>query len=289
MRLFNEQFKKILSQYPNDVGAKKALIFLENKPSSQVDTTWPPERVKRFIEGLRFTVRKRNPYFGYLLDKIPIVVVDPNDARIRTMAVDEHHNLYINPDFVHQILSGVISSFYDEPTVTGRKGDDPPEDGTYYALGDGEKAFLGIIAHELMHIFKDHVARMTKNYRRVINLGGQTVTLWNIATDAEINDELIYKWGYSLVEGGIIPKPDGVLDIFKGKIAVRGKTPERIYREMEALLPPPEPKEPLKPGDIVYDPTTKKYGEIVTIDKATGQAKIAELTKEEAKSRSLQK
>jgi hypothetical protein len=74
---------------------------------------------------------------------------------------------------------------------------------------------------------------------------------------------------------------------------VRGKTPERIYREIEATLPPSEsesggsspPQEPLQPGDIIYDEASGRYGEIVTIDKKTGRAKIAEITKEEAKSR----
>lgn len=287
MRLFNEQFKRILSKYPNDVGAKKALIFLEQGPSKE-DEKWTQERVKKFIEGLRFTVRKRNPYFGYLLDKVPIIIVSPSDKHIRTMAVDQNHNLYINPIFTQHIMSGSIKSFYDDETVKSKTEEEEPEDGSYYALPDGEKAFLGIIAHELMHVFKDHVARMTKNYRRIVKYYGQTVSLWNLATDAEINDELVYKWGYSLVEGGITPNPDGTLEIFDKIINVRGKTPERIYREMESLLPPPPPKEPLELGDIVYDPKTKQYGEIVTIDEATGEAKIAEMTREEAKARVME-
>ena len=283
MRLFNEQFKRILKQYPSDIGCKKTLVYLE-QGNTEPTSKWTPERVKRFVDGLRFTVRKRNPYFGYLLDKVPIIVVDPNDRNVQTMAVDQNHNLYINPVFTQSILSGATKGIFDKDTVEVNKGEEEPEEGTYYALSEGEKVFLGIIAHELMHIFKDHVARMTKNYRRVINYYGP-VSLWNLATDAEINYELLYKWGYSLIEGGIIPKPDGTLEIFDETIIVRGKTPERIYREMEALLPPLPPKEPLKPGDIIYDKKTKQYGEIVTIDEKTGQAKIAELTREEAKAR----
>jgi hypothetical protein len=288
MRLFNEQFKRIIKQFPNDVGCKRALVFLE-QGNTEPASKWTPERVKKFVEGLRFTVRKRNPYFGYLLDKVPIIVVDPNDRNVRTMAVDQNHNLYINPVFTQSILSGAEGhrGVSDKDTAEANKGEEP-EEGTYYTLPEGEKAFLGIIAHELMHIFKDHVARMTKNYKRVITYYGQPVTLWNLATDAEINDELLYKWGYTLVEGGINSAPDGTLEFLGNTLTVRGKTPERIYREMESLLPPPPPKEPLKPGDIVYDEKTKKYGEIVTIDEKTGQAKIAELTREEAKARVMQ-
>lgn len=295
MRLFNEKFKELLKLYPNDEGCKKALIFLE-QGSPSTSSTWTPEKVKKFINGLRFTVRKRNPYFGHLLDKVPIIVVDPKDKRIQTMAVDKDHNLYINPVFTQQILSGTIESMFDEDTVGANK-EEEVEEGSYYTLPEGEKAFLGIIAHELMHIFKDHVARMTERYRRMVNLGGRPVSLWNIATDAEINDELIYKWGYSLIKGGILTSSDGVLEMNGQKFSVRGKTPERIYREIENTLPeneeptdgdsadPPPPLPPLEPGDIVYDKKTGKYGEIVSIDPSTGAASIAEISREEAKSR----
>lgn len=292
MRIFNEQFKELLKLYPNDEGCKKALVYLEQDTTTVSSSKWTEDRVKKFIAGLRFTVKKRNPYFAHLLDKVPIIIVDPNDANIRTMAVDKDHNLYINPEFTQGIMSGAVPGIFDKEAVSANK-EEEPEEGTYYTLPEGEKVFLGIIAHELMHIFKDHVARMTESYRRMVNLGGNPISLWNIATDAEINDELIYKWGYSLIRDGIITKPDGSLEIGGQIFKVRGKTPERIYREIEATLPPPEPEsggssspqEPLQPGDIIYDEVSGRYGEIVTIDKRTGRAKIAEITKEEAKSR----
>jgi hypothetical protein len=119
------------------------------------------------------------------------------------------------------------------------------------------------------------------------------ISLWNIATDAEINDELMYKWGYSLIKNGIITTTDGRLEINGQAFSVRGKTPERIYREIESSFPKdedsqggaPPPAPPLEPGDIVYDEASGKYGEIVAIDPKTGDATIAEITKEEAKSR----
>lgn len=292
MRLFNDKFKELLKLYPNDEGCRKALIFLE-QDASPTNSKWTEERVKKFIAGLRFTVKKRNPYFGHLLDKVPIIVVAPNDPYIQTMAVDKDHNLYINPEFTQGIMSGAIEGIFDEESVNANK-EEEPEEGTYYTLPEGERVFLGIIAHELMHIFKDHVARMTDQYKRVVNLGGTPISLWNIATDAEINDELIYKWGYSLIKNGIITNPDGTLEIGGNVFAVRGKTPERIYREIEATIPPDDesdsggssqPPPPLEPGDIVYDEATGKYGEVVTINPKTGEASIAELTKEEARSR----
>lgn len=293
MRLFNEKFKELLGLYPNDASCERALIFLEQDKPTASESKWTEERVKKFVSGLRFTVRKRNPYFGHLLDKVPIIVVSPNDPYIQTMAVDKDHNLYINPVFTQKILSGAEGSVFDEDTVNANK-EDEPEEGSYYTLSEGEKVFLGIIAHELMHIFKDHVARMTEGYRDIVNISGNPISLWNIATDIEINDELIYKWGYSLVKNGILTKPDGTIEISGQVFHVRGKTPERIYREIKAAIPTDEdagggggqpPQGPLAPGDIVYDESTGKYGEVVTIDKKSGKAKIAELTKEEAKSR----
>lgn len=291
MRLFNEKFKELLRGYPGDASCKKALVFLEQDNPTASESKWTEERVKKFVSGLRFTVRKRNPYFGHLLDKVPIIVVSPNDPYIQTMAVDKDHNLYINPVFTQKILSGAEGSVFDVDTVNTNK-EDEPEEGSYYTLSEGEKVFLGIIAHELMHIFKDHVARMTESYRDIVNIGGNPISLWNIATDIEINDELIYKWGYSLIKNGIITKPDGTIEISGHVFQARGKTPERIYREIKASIPTEEdagggapPQGPLAPGDIVYDESTGKYGEVVTIDSKTGKAKIAELTKEEAKSR----
>jgi hypothetical protein len=293
MKVFNDRFKQLLSVYASDAACNDALIYIEQSTPPPAQQPWDRARVIKFIAGLRFTVKKRNAYFGYLLDKVNIVVVNPDSKTFRTMAVDGKNNLYINPEFAVKLITGVEQAAYDQDTIDRNLQDNKHNEDVYNTLPDGEKVFLGIIAHELMHIFKDHVARMGDR-TAIVKIGEQKCTLWNIATDIEINDELIYKWGYYIIKNGIITKPDGTFEMSGKTYACRGKTPERIYRELLADIPPADPNDQdsddgdsddtIAVGDIVYDKATGKYGEVVSIDNK-GNVKIGELTKEEAKAR----
>jgi len=294
MRCFNEQFKELLKEYPNDAGCKAALRFIEGVDKSTEE--WTEERVRKFLAGLRFELKKRNQYFGYLIDKINIKVVNPNNQTFRTMAVDKDHNLYINPEFTRRMVSGLEEAVWD-PNVEEENAKDPTL-ADFNALPMGSKLFLGIIAHELLHIFKDHVAR-GYNKRQLVKMWNQNISLWNIATDIEINDELIYKWGYYMIKNGIITNTDGTFEFNGTLLPCRGKSPERIYRELISLIPPNEgkdqgegegdqPDEPIAVGDIIYDKKSKRYGEVVTID-SNGNAKIVELSEKEAKQKSKER
>lgn len=261
-----------------------------NRPAEMTE-----KEVLQMILAIKFIIEQRNPYLAGLLKSVPIIIVPP-DHDIQTMAVDMNNNLYINPNFTKDLLSGAEEPAFDKNYPY--KADDPYNKP---AVTQGEKLFLGIIAHELLHIFKYHMARMGDKTVRMSN----GATLWNLVTDMEINDELIYNWGYHIIKSGIITEPDGTYS-FKIRdkqgnpqdvtIKVRGRTPERLYNEIINMLPPAEPGEggesepsdgspvPILPGDIVFDPNTGKYGEVVTIN-MDGTAKIGELTEQEAKSR----
>lgn len=295
MKCFNEQFRELLKEYPNDANCISALKFLEG-----VDKTtevWSEDRVRKFLAGLRFELKKRNPYFGYLIDKINIKIVNPDNQTFRTMAVDQDHNLYINPEFTRRMVSGAEEAIWDKDVQDANATDPTLED--FNALPVGSKLFLGIIAHELLHIFKDHISR-GHDKRQIVNMWNQQISLWNIATDIEINDELIYKWGYYMVKNGIITNPDGTYEFNGTMLPCRGKTPERIYRELLALIPtsPPSEKseggddneddEPITVGDIIYDKKSNRYGEVVTID-SSGNAKIVELSEKEAKQKTKER
>lgn len=261
-----------------------------NRPAEMTE-----KEVLQMILAIKFIIEQRNPYLAGLLKSVPIIIVPP-DHDIQTMAVDMNNNLYINPNFTKDLLSGAEEPAFDKNYPY--EADDPYNQP---AVTQGEKLFLGIIAHELLHIFKYHMARMGDKTVRMSN----GATLWNLVTDMEINDELIYNWGYHIIKSGIITEPDGTYS-FKIRdkqgnpqdvtIKVRGRTPERLYNEIINMLPPAEPGEggesepsdgspvPILPGDIVFDPNTGKYGEVVTIN-MDGTAKIGELTEQEAKSR----
>lgn len=304
MKCFNEQFKQLLSLYPNDQDCIRAKRFIEqsdnlssaqpavssapNSPPTQPakSDVWDTDRVKKFVAGLRFQVKKRNPYFGFLLDSVKIIVVNPDSKNFRTMAVDGKGNLYINPKFAGSLISGTEQAVFDQNTIDIVKSKQDPNivsEVDYDSLKPGEKVFMGIIAHELMHIYKNHVERMGDR-KKLIELGpGNVCTLWNIAADIEINDELLYTWGYHLVKNGIITNPKGEFEMNGKTYQCRGLSPERIYRMLLADIPPPAPPE-IKVGSIVYDKASKKYGEVISINKK-GEAKIGELTKAEAKKR----
>jgi len=290
MRLFNIQFKELLEQYKHDANCKSALMFMEADTPAVPTTKWTPAYVRKFLSGLRFEVKKRNEYFGHLLDRVSIEVVDPNSEQFKTMAVDGDHNLYINPEFVSRMVSGLEESFSVAEVQEANKDD--PELQSFNALTPGTKVFLSIIAHELMHIFKDHVARGARR-RKTVKINGEKISLFNIAADLEINDELLYKWGYHMTKNGVYPEPDGTFLWNNTKVKTRGKSPERIYAELLALCPPSEDGDdgddldldkPIAPGDIIYNKKTKTYGEVVTVD-GYGSCKIAEMTAAEAKAK----
>lgn len=48
---------------------------------------------------------------------------------------------------------------------------------------------LSVFAHEYYHIVYDHVSR-GKNCKGIVSIGGQTVTLWNLAADVIVNDSI---------------------------------------------------------------------------------------------------
>jgi hypothetical protein len=297
---FNEQFKALLKKYQSDPACKSALLYLES--DGQVDPgKWTQEKVVEFIKGMRLTIKKRNLQFGLLIARVNIIVVDPNH-RLKTMAVDQDHNLYINPEFTQRLFSGKEESIYNSDTEAENAKD--PAHADFVGLPVGQKMFLGIIAHELMHIYKDHVAR-GHDKKQMLNWNGQVIALWNIATDLEINDELVYTWGYYLIKGGVVTDPDGTYTINWGgnpdgtpnkkTYNVRGRSPERIYNEILRDLPPSddddggepgddEEEGPIEAGEIVFDPATGKYGEVV-IAYPDGSFKSVEISRQEARAK----
>jgi hypothetical protein len=142
-------------------------------------------------------------------------------------------------------------------------------------LTDSQLAF--VLCHEAMHI-----ATMS-----LFRLDGRDQRLWNYATDAIINYNLMHD-ELEPPKIGIIPKKDGEVE-FKDeqgivliKINVANMSAEVLYREMVKQLgiPPTPPKRIPRPGEIVRNKKGDKWGICVSVkgDKVV----IRSLTKQEA-------
>ena len=207
---------------------------------------------------------------------------DPNDPEQKhawcthpTMAVDPVGNIYIGEQFIYKDL---FPEFEKDPK-TGA----PTAKRVYDVI-------IAILLHESMHISGLTFFRGK----------GKEWRIWNIATDAYINKQLIQN-GYELPKDCIKPDKDGSIHItvkgepgvpdFEYLFDIKDKTEEILYEDLKKILrpdseppsppgPPPPPK-PLQRGDPVFMPTTGKYGVIIDIKKPL----IREITEEEAKQR----
>jgi len=115
------------------------------------------------------------------------------DSTKETFAVDEHWRLYVNP----QRLTD-----WSVPEVAG------------------------VLLHEVGHLVRDHAGRA----RTMAVRGEDQARLWNIAADAEINDDLVSE-GIELPSGGVTP---AVLGEESGKVA------EYYYARLRDAASPPD-------------------------------------------------
>ncbi len=266
-----------------------------------------------FIGGLLAAISKdpRTVYYGTILANMRITVIgdintnyndpspeahrdpefkriymgghyDPRDPSQRdawcthpTMAVDPIGNLYIGEQFIYKDL---FPEFEKDP-----KTGVPSTKRVYDVI-------VAILLHESMHISGLTFFRGK----------GRDGKIWNIATDAYINKQLIEN-GYELPKNCIKPDADGNIHIFVNGIPglpdfeylfdIKNKTEEILYDDLKKILrptdesekskgPPPPPR-PLQRGDPVYIPSTGEYGVIIDINGPL----IREITEEEAKQR----
>lgn len=267
MKLFNELYRSILLE-----------TKIAPDPSNQNNQTsgdvWSPEKVQGLVVLVKKSLEKANPYFSYLLRSMPVKIVAPT-SEIQTAAVDQYRNLYFNPVFVQQILDHYTTE--NENKVTGT---DP---------------FTYLVAHEIYHVVNRTFERQKGRSIMISGLGGQKSSLWNIATDFEMNDELSWRWGITppIINGvsvGCTTDANGNAK-FNGKTYnFRGKPAERIYNELAKDIPPGDGGDGgsgsggsnpvIKPGSIVKGKGKDIFGEVVDI--VNGEAIIKQISKEEA-------
>src|SRR3990167_8745178 len=102
------------------------------------------------IAQAKFRLFNRSPFFGTILFNLPVEI----DEKIATAGVDGE-KLYVN------------EKFWDK-------------------LSNRQK--LGVLGHEIAHLFLNHINRIGNRTDLAINpKTGETVLLWNLATDFAVN------------------------------------------------------------------------------------------------------
>lgn len=254
MLKFNQQYNQLLRQAkPKAIISNRSIIRdyhnilkeSDGLPRAADTSKYDATAITNLIAAVRKYVMDVNPYFGLLLQQMPIIMT----FDIETMAVDHKANLYINPDFVLELGKGYI-----ETTASGFK------------INQGNNPIAFVIAHEVYHIFNRTFAR-ERHRNAVIVYGDRPINLWNIATDFEMNYRLQYDFGMPPPEGGMLCDSDGVghFWVTDKKYHVKGSSAERLYdlmlkdcKEIEELqnkyIPGDKPAttgHKFKPGDLI--------------------------------------
>jgi len=240
---------------------------MNDKPSD--NSGYTPEEIGDLIDILRSVIYQSNLYFFHILKDMPIIMLPPDSKSCPTMKVNKNRNLFINIGFANELLEGYIDS-------SGK-------------VTNHNNPFTYVIAHEIYHIVNKTFERQHNRTRMLTSKSGRKISLWNIATDFEMNDLL----SLAKSEGGfeLTPPKSGCLTDEKGNATFngfnynfRGKSAERIYDEIEVDLPEEEGDDgdpgPLEVGQIVKV-KNKIYGEITAIDEH-GNAEVEPISEQEA-------
>jgi hypothetical protein len=144
--------------------------------------------IKRLSGYVSANTRHKEYVFSKLLRGLgkPNFVTSPH--QISTMAVTDNGKIYINLDFVGELL----------------------EEATQSGLSEGAKV-EGVLLHEAYHVL-NHTF-----YRK----GDRDMKIWNVATDYVMNKDLLLK-GHQLPSNGLLPENKS------GNILQPGDTPQYI-------------------------------------------------------------
>ena len=143
------------------------------------------------IAGARMQVYLKHPYLSPALFALRLCPV----PGLGTLAVDEGWRLYYDPDTVirwhREEVEGMLAA------VAG--------------TGDGHDGVAGVVFHEVGHVLRQHFGRR----------GDRDPFSWNMATDREINDDVI-EAGWKLPGVPLLPRDVGMSN---------GLTAEEYYVE----------------------------------------------------------
>lgn len=142
-----------------------------------------------------------HPFFGWLVQYLDFIEME----KIPTMGVDGSKKCYYNSKFVAKLTDSEV---------------------------------VGVLCHEVLHLSMEHPMR-TGNRNIVLTDGkGNSVTLWNIATDIVINNIIAMNSQntpvpMSLPSGAYIPENDSITIFGKVLSNISEKSSEEIYEELK--------------------------------------------------------
>lgn len=243
---------------------------------------------RAFILALIAKLRNtpKTAYGGYILSRMPIVII--NDINpVRVDYKDPSPEAYRPREFIENYCGGAYhpTNWVRPPTMavtsTGSIliGEQFLEDVFKDANTDDEAVDIirGVLLHESMHISEASFIRAQHSDIKIHDI-------WNIATDAYINNILL-KNGFSLPSDCIRPGDNEVVRIPLSssdpqqprvfEFDLKGKTAEELYFELEKFLsedpseqqePQQERERPLQKGDVIWDEEQGTYGVVLSVD-----------------------
>jgi len=127
--------------------------------------------------------------------------------------------------------------------IREEQNDELKEMGTIGACSDGkiiyrpdfinslsEKELRGVLAHEIFHIAFRHIDRL-----KTLKSKSKDGKLWNISADMIVNNTLLNE-GFSLVDGGVLPKHNKWEGLGFKVEEIHKKSVEQIYTELSSQI-----------------------------------------------------
>ncbi len=160
------------------------------------------------VEIAKFRLVNKSPFWGSIIMQLPVIM----DEKCPSLAVDGQ-NLYINPTF-------------------------------WNSLTDSQQ--LGVLCHEIGHLFLGHIWRRGQRDEICVDPAtGQTVSLWNMACDVNVNNMIISEGRFDLPRGAFI------------RADLQNKSTEEVYEILKKQTPKMSQKDMKELMDSVYNDKSK--------------------------------
>ena len=233
-----DEFLAINEDLSNEEQSVCNRAFVNGGPIELADgtTVSPKEIVKAVSNAFMWLSTEFPTTYTFASDTLTIIFL-AHSRKIKTMAVDKHMNLYMNAEFIHNVLK------MDK-----------------YLIG-------AVIMHEAFHALFDHIDR-SKNWLAAQGrpLNAQTWHDTNLAADVEVNQTLVRTGVIDAerlineIHGLYLKNKDGDGGMFTNVVPLETILGNESYmKKLREMCPPPvDPKNRPKKDDGKI-PTTKEW------------------------------